>query len=179
MARQRFAKGLAAFLSFLTPEDKVLDLDYGQGNYSRQFVEHGLNVISFDSTGVPLPSGESRLEIIHGSPFEAPLPYRTFRGIWARDIFIHLDSVQLTERLGQCADWLAVGGVLYFCLLEGEGEKIIHESLPTGVRTRKIVYYRAAYLDDLLQSLDCPAVLAWYEEQSDRRWMHIIAQRKR
>ena len=76
-------------------------------------------------------------------------------------------------------DWLEIGGLLYFCMMEGEGVKIVRDQMAPAAQAKILCYYQPAELEYLLQSINCPAVEAWYDRQTDKKWIHVIAKRKK
>jgi len=178
MNKLRFQRGFDGFVKHLQSGDKVLDFNYSSGLYAKLFFEKGLEVIAFDKN--PLGHDKSPYaEILNKDPMEAVLPFRSFNGVWITDSLTGLSKDTLPLVISQCVDWLTVTGSLYLCMLEGDGEKVVQQQLPTGIKTKRIVYYQPEEIDQILNYFDCPAVEAWYENNLDRRWIHILAQRKR
>ena len=124
------------------------------------------------------PVVDNRIKMQCKSLEELSLPYRTFNGIWAADSLIGIARDQLSIHVSQFVDWLKVGGVLSFCMLEGEGYKVIKEQSPLGgVIEKKLVYYLPSQIENLLYSVGCPATEAWYESHGNRRFIQVLAKR--
>lgn len=178
MNELRFQRGFDGFVKHLQSGDKVLDFNYNHARYTKLFFEKGLEVIAFDKN----PLGQEKspyAEVLNKEPMEAVLPFRSFSGLWIADSLTGMPKDLLPSAISQCVDWLTIRGVLYLCMFEGDGEKVMQLQLPTGIETKRIVYYQPEEIDQILNYFECPAIDAWYENNLDRRWIHILAQRKK
>ncbi len=179
MQIKRFQKALDLFFQHI-PEypGKVLDIEYGHGEYTKEFETKGYEVVVLDPQRYSLqdPRPEER-EVIFSELEEISLPYRTMAGIWAKDKLISKSKDAIVEYISQFVDWLEVEGILHFCLLEGEGYKVVEEHLPTGIKTVKQYYYSPVEVEGIIQAAGAVTIEAWYEQQGGKNWIHVIAKR--
>lgn len=179
MQPKRFQQAFDKLKQNLPEQGKILDLDYGHGDYTRMFEQLGFEVVALDPQGYAQfeKHPESR-EMHYLAVSEISLPYRTISAIWAKDVLTTLSKDEFQRYLSQFIDWLEVGGVMHFCLLEGEGYKIVEEHLPTGISTVKQYYYSPIEVELAIQNADGITLDAWYEQQGGKNWIHVIAQRQ-
>jgi hypothetical protein len=179
MQKRRFQKALDLFFKHL-PEypGKVLDIEYGHGEYTKEFEAKGYEVVVLDPQRYSLqdPQKEER-EVIFSELEEVSLPYRTMSGIWIKDKLISKSKDAIIEYLSQFVDWLEVEGVMHFCLPEGEGYKLVEEHLPTGIHKTKQYFYSPVEVEKVIQLAGAQTVDAWYEQQGGKNWIHVIAKR--
>jgi len=177
----RYEKALNKFLHLLPDTGKVIDLQTRQDTYAKVFAqyEHEVYVVQSPHILVPLlQSTNKELIIPIDEDFDDIIfPYRTINGIWASKSFINFDKDNFVHQLSRLSDWLADDGVMYLCLLEGEGQKQIVENTPYRTVKRSIYYYLPEELESILLQADYTILDAWYEKQLDRRWIHVMIQK--
>ena len=173
----KYSKGLERFSSLLPFNSPVVDISQGHGLYAALFKKNGHKVtLVYDDDQHQFPI-DGQLEVITRAINSVIMPFRTIGGIWAEKALLNLPADKLKVLLGQFIDWLQVGGLIYFVLPDGEGYKLVTEQGMAGQKQNLIVYYNPQQIEEILADLQYQPVDAWYQLESDRRWIHLIAKR--
>lgn len=155
----------------------ILEFEPGQGLYSRQLAGRGYEIIGIHPLNQPVIENPCLSEIHQKNPEEILFPYQHFGGIWAPSCLLGLDEAKAITRLSLFYDWLSREGILYFCVPEGEGHKVVTEHTPAGKKDKIVVYYNPEQLDDMLRQGGFNVIEAFREQRTDRAWLHVIAKR--
>lgn len=159
----RFQRGLEQFCSALPDKPVVVDVNPGRGEYT-------------DAVLGRYP--QAKITAARRAPDDIHLPYRTAHGVWISDRFVAMTPKQALSELNMVWEWLVPGGVVYFCVLEGEGYKLLKEE-GTGIAgpTTLQTYYQPHELEELAAKAGFIVKDAWRAAVSDRPFIHVLAQR--
>ncbi|MBR9683779.1 class I SAM-dependent methyltransferase [Candidatus Woesearchaeota archaeon] len=105
---------------------KILDLGCGSGDHSLYYKNKGLDVTSIDLSEEMLELCKEKglntyLMDIENLEFKS----ESFDGIWAVTSLLHIPKSRLTEVIKNLNLLLKSEGILYVCVKEGKGEKLI------------------------------------------------------
>jgi len=179
MKQLRYAQGLDRFCKLLPFNAHVVDISNGHGVYANRFAEneYRVTVVQSDPDCAIIDEGE-RIKVVRRPLDLVIMPFRTIAGIWAEKRLGCLSKDKLNVFLGQFIDWLQIGGIIYFVVAEGEGYKLTTERGLAGQKHKLVVYHTPEEIEIILQNFQYKTVDAWYENESDRRWIHVIAKRQ-
>ena len=112
----------------LLPGKKILDLGCGAGDHAYYFSKQGLQLTCVDlSTEMIKLCKEKGLNAhimdIEDLKFEA----NNFDGIWAVTSLLHIPKLGLPSLINKLWKILKKNGILYVCVKEGEGERLIED----------------------------------------------------
>jgi SAM-dependent methyltransferase len=113
------------FLPLVKAGGRILDAGSGSGRDTAAFLRKGYKVDAFDSspqlaalstefTGIP--TRILRLQEFDGAPI--------YDGVWACASLLHVPKDELEDALGRLIRALRPGGVLYFSVKHGTGERL-------------------------------------------------------
>lgn len=142
------------FLSYLSPNDKLLDIGCGPGRDASYFVEKG-----FDVTGIDISSKMIQLarEEVPNATFELmdieemTFPENHFDAVWASASLLHVPKDKINSILKQIQRFVKEGGIIYLSLKKGEGETLTPDHRYGGVK-KFWAYYQEEELLSLLKN---------------------------
>jgi hypothetical protein len=163
MSGLRFQRGLDQFCSALPDNPTMVDVNPGRGEYT-------------DAVLGQRP--QAKIISVRRSPDEIHVPYRSVHGVWISDRFVAMTSKQALSELNLFWEWLIPGGNIYFCVLEGEGYKLLRKggTGQSGLTTLQ-TYYQPHELEELAAKAGFIVKDAWRAAVSDRPFIHVMAQR--
>lgn len=176
-AALRYARDLEAFLSHVPADGAMVDCDAGRGDYTSRLLRLERLVYAYDyrvEHGGLLPSG---LKPIASIDHHAPIAHRTCAGVWASHTLQSVPRASFVQNLAVFVDWLTPGGIVAFCLRQGEGEKRVEEQSIAGTTTRTIVLYAPAEVELLVRQCGLRTLDAWLGGSVEARTLHVIAQK--
>lgn len=116
-----------AFLSYLAPNSKILDLGCGPGRDAKFFVERGHKVVGVDISSqmvalarVSVPTAEfiiSDIESLNLTP-------ESVDAIWASSSLLHVSKQAMPGVLANIYRSLKPGGIFYVSMKKGTGEEL-------------------------------------------------------
>ncbi|MEM6941688.1 MAG: class I SAM-dependent methyltransferase [Pseudomonadota bacterium] len=111
-----------AFCATCPPGGHVLDLGCGPGNYSRLFVEAGLQVTAIDASQ-EMASRAAKIEGITArqATFDDVTEEGVYDGIWANFSLLHAPRADLPRHLAALHRALKPGGILFIGMKTGTG----------------------------------------------------------
>lgn len=158
--RLRFHDGLERFCSGLPEKPVLVDVNPGRGEYSEALLH-------------AFP--QAKLSTVRKPPADIYIPYRTVHGIWISDRFISIAPRDMMNELNLFWEWLVPGGIAYFCVLEGEGYKLLQGQ---GSAARVLqTYYQPQDLEQMVAQAGFLAKDAWRTVMNERPYIHLIIQR--
>src|SRR3989344_5408627 len=113
------------FISLL-PGKNILDLGCGSGDHSLLFKQQGLEVSAIDiSQEMVRLTREKDIEAEIMDIEQLTFAPESFDGIWAVTSLLHIPKAALPGVIKNLHKILKHGGILYVCVKEGEGEKMV------------------------------------------------------
>jgi len=107
---------------------KILDLGCGSGDHSDFFSKQGLDVISIDISEEMVKLGKEKgLNVFVMDIEDLKFENNTFDGIWAVTSLLHLPKTKISRVIDKLYSILKSKGILYICVKEGEGERLIED----------------------------------------------------
>ena len=120
--------------------NKILDLGCGSGDHSIYFKERGFDVTAIDlSEEMIRLCKEKGLNAFVKDIEDLDFEDKSFDGIWAVTSLLHIPKSKLHKVIKKLNHILKDGGVLYVCVKEGEGEKMIKDK--SGNTSRFFAFY--------------------------------------
>lgn len=175
----RFAEPLNKFLSRLPVKGLLLEIESGQGLYSRAFTQAGYSLVNIESPHAVFQNKNPYALDTHNKEItDVLVSYRSLSGIWAHETLSQRKRDNCTRALERFHEWLLPAGILYFCMPEGEGDKVITIQSVQGPIKKTQAYYTAEELMALLEYVDFKVLDAWREIKGDRSLLHVLAKRR-
>jgi len=111
------------------PSGHILDMGCGFGEHSLYFQEKGFEVTAIDLSRTMVDKAKSiGVNAIIMDMEHMDLPQNMFDGIWAVTSLLHIPKDKVDKIFSDMHSLLKKDGILYVCVKEGIGEKIIKES---------------------------------------------------
>lgn len=163
------------FLSTLPPRGRVLDAGCGSGRDLRVFVDRGFRASGIDASqslvNIAQAFSGARCSVmrIEEMSFSAE-----FDGVWACASLLHLPRVVLPTAIARIHAALALGGVLFASVQEGNGEGIASDG-------RYFAYFSLSEFTDIVSGGNFEVESAWLTEDvlgrsdSQPRWINVLA----
>jgi ubiquinone/menaquinone biosynthesis C-methylase UbiE len=126
------------FISFLPNGARVLDVGCGTGTDSIYLEKNGLNVEGIDLSKAMIKIAKERAPQIKFKIMDMrclKYPDNSFDGIFVAYSLIHIPAKDVKKTLEELKRVLKVGGIAYFALQEGKGEKFLKEPLNQRYKT--------------------------------------------
>ena len=116
------------FLELLQGKD-VLDLGCGAGDHSVYFSQQGLNVTCIDLSDemIKLCNQKGFKKAFVMDIEKLDFENNSFDGIWATASLLHIPKAKIDGVMRSLHSLLRSNGVLYVCVKEGEGEKLMDD----------------------------------------------------
>lgn len=122
------------FISVL-PGKNILDLGCGGGDHSAYFVSQRLDVVAADISGGMARIAKSRgIRTVIMDMENLGFQDDAFDGIWAVTSLLHVPKSELPGVVRNLSYLLKQNGVIYSCVKEGEGERMIVDKLNPSTR---------------------------------------------
>ncbi|MAH42546.1 hypothetical protein CL614_02370 [archaeon] len=110
----------------LIPGKKILDLGSGGGDHAQYFSTKGLDVTCIDLSSKMIDLCKAKgLKSFVMDIEDLKFKNESFDGIWAVTSLLHVEKHNLPRVIVKLHDILRNNGILYVCVKEGTGEKII------------------------------------------------------
>lgn len=107
---------------------KILDLGCGGGDHAQYFKEQELDVTAIDLSEEMIKICKQKgLNAIQMDIEKLEFEDNAFDGIWAVTSLLHVPKTKIDSVLQKLNKILKKEGILYVCLKEGEGEKMIND----------------------------------------------------
>lgn len=133
-----FSEKFSAQMDFERPEfntfmgllsgNKVLDVGCGSGDHMSYFQKKGLDVMGIDLSkefvNICVQKG---LNVIQMDMEQMNFEKESFDGIWAVTSLLHVPKINLGNILKKFNNILTSNGVIYICLIEGDGEGFLKD----------------------------------------------------
>lgn len=163
------------FLQYLEEGDTILDLGCGSGRDSLAFYALGYDVTPLDASEEMCKLAEihTGLEVLQMTYEEMGFD-DVFDGIWGCGALVHVPEKELPGILGQIADALHQGGILYLSVKEGDFEGFRGERYfcdYTDERLRRILKEEGRF--EVLKTWITDDV----RRDSDTRWLNMLAKK--
>src|SRR3989344_163737 len=137
----------------LLPGKYILDLGCGSGDHSLLFKQQGLEVSAIDiSQEMVRLTREKGIEAEIMDIEQLTFALESFDGIWAVTSLLHIPKAALPGVIKNLHKILKHGGILYVCVKEGEGEKMVVDNAD-GTTERFFSFWQLEELRALFFSL--------------------------
>ena len=156
--RNVIVESAAEFAYFLNPESTILVLGAGDGRDAEIFSKLGHRAIMLDYCSAMLSLARRRLpfgEAVKADFRNLPFTLSAFDGAWASACLYHVRKSSLPHVISRVFETLRPGGVFYFNLRSGVGEKLDPHprSFPVG-GARFYAFYSKSEVLDLVSRFD-------------------------
>ncbi len=125
-----------AFLSYLLPNSRILDLGCGPGRDSKYFVEQGHKVVGADISAHMIDLARevvSQAEFIVSDIESLVLEKESFDAVWASASLLHVSKQAMPGVLTNLYRSLKPGGIFYVSMKKGMGEELKADERYGGV----------------------------------------------
>jgi SAM-dependent methyltransferase len=182
-ARETVDERILAYAAALGPGARVLEIGSGGGRDARALEEAGLSVRRTDvSPGfVELMRADGLaadvLDPLTDDLDDPDRPGTPYDGVWANASLLHVDRGDLPVVLRRLADATAPGGVLRFCVKEGDGTLWSRHGHVAG--PRRFTYWRAEPLASVARASgwDVESVEAYVGTSGEQTWLDVSARK--
>ena len=167
------------FISNLTGLE-VLDVGCGPGRDSKYFSEHGLTVTGIDLTDKFIHMASQNVpaaKFILMDMRQLDFPADSFAGIWACASFLHLPKKDAPATLLGFKNVLKTGGLLYFSVKQGEGEKFVAKEEYRG-QTKFFAFYTLLELQKLFAATGLEIIQTSQDVKKNNTWINIFARKQ-
>ncbi len=154
MAKLETERKAKAFLSYLQPGVKILDIGCGPGRDAKYFTDLGFQVTGIDIS-------EKMIELAQktapGATFcvmdseEMQFPSASFDAVWASASLLHSPKDRFVQILEQMRSFVKEDGIIYLSMKQGDGEVFEEDARYGGVK-KFWSYYQEQELLSLLQT---------------------------
>jgi|SRR3989344_2746399 len=147
------------FIDLLSEKD-ILDLGCGAGDHSDYFVKQGLNVICIDISKEMIKlCNKKGLNASVMDIEDLKFTPESFDGIWAVTSLLHIPKTKIHLVIDKLYQILKKNGILYVCVKEGEGERLIQDMVLNSQR-----FFSFWRKEELLKMFDKNFHLVEYRE---------------
>jgi ubiquinone/menaquinone biosynthesis C-methylase UbiE/galactitol-specific phosphotransferase system IIB component len=130
--------------------EKILDLGCGSGDHSQYFKEKGLDVTAVDLSEEMIKlCKEKGLKAFIKDIEQLDFEEKTFDGIWAVTSLLHIPKIKIKKVIEKLNNILKDEGILYVCVKEGEGERLIEDE--SGNTSRFFAFWKE---DELIKMFE-------------------------
>lgn len=175
-------KRLENFIDLLTDKGQVLDVGCGCGRDTKYLMDHGVKTIGIDLSKRTIE--EARRYVPDASFLVMDmrkLPYEdeSFSGILAMASIFHVPKKELPDLFAEFNRVLKDQGLLYFCVMEGKGEKIVKKSVAVkDMGPRFYAFYEREELKELLQKAGFKLRHTFIDEDFGVDWLNFYARKE-
>ena len=136
------------FTKNLQPNSKILDAGCGSGRDSLFFLNHGFQVVAFDSCKelTEIASKAINHPVLH-LKFKDLTFENEFDAVWCMASLLHLDKKEFPHALQKCINAVKPNGLLFISLKKGFGTNV-------DDKNRFFSYYQEDELKTILQELN-------------------------
>ena len=121
----------------LLPAGRILDVGCGTGRDAILFTQAGYDYVGIDLSDKMLEQARRsvpRAMFRKMSMYSLDFPFHSFDGFWASASLLHVPKKNLGIVLAEIRKVVKPGGIGFFAMKEGEGEKMIRGKLPGDER---------------------------------------------
>lgn len=115
----------------LLPHGKIADIGCGGGRDAVLFTEAGYDYVGVDISEEMLSAARELVptaNFIRGSVYELNFPSKSLDGFWAAASVLHIPKNKATLALQEIRRVTRLGGIGFFSMKEGEGERMVGNS---------------------------------------------------
>ena len=115
----------------LLPGKEVIDIGCGWGRDAQLFIKSGYNYLGIDLSQKMIEQAKRltpNAQFLKMNMYSLDLPNHHFDGIWAVASLLHIPKKNLEEALKEIRRIVKPGGIGFFTMKEGEGEKMVFRS---------------------------------------------------
>jgi len=159
---------------------RILDIGCGPGRDSNYFSNKGLEVIGIDLSEELLkiarknsPNSEFYIRDMRNLDFES----ESFDGIWACSSFLHVPYKDAELTLRGFNRILRKDGLMFLCVLEGEGEKM-EKTSKFEKYDRFFAYYTKDSIESLIKSADFDLIKSEVEVKPRGNWINLFCRKR-
>lgn len=159
------------FASLIIPGGKILDLGCAAGRDSLYFKSAGFHVIGVDLSEKLLSIArkkDPKIEFIKQDIRKLTFSVRSFDGIWACAVLLHLKRKEAYKALNDIYKLLKPNGILFIMIKIGTGEKDITEKLSSG-KSRHFTLFQTSEIRKQLEETGFK-IVEFYQWNSRDRW---------
>lgn len=160
--------------------NKIIDIGCGPGRDAKYFHELGFNVTGIDLSKKLLKilkNNSSGLELCLADMRNLNFKDDCFDGIWACASFLHIPKKHAKSTLQEFYRILKPNGLMFICVLEGEGENLV-KTPRFGKQKRFFADYSISKFEDLIQSADFTIIKKIIEPKKEVTWINVFARPK-
>lgn len=160
--------------------NRILDVGCGHGRDASYFSEKGFDVVGIDLSEELLktarensPKSRFYLMDMRHLDFYSNL----FDGIWACSSFLHVPYKDAESTLKGFNRVLKPEGLMFLCVLEGEGEKM-EKTMKFQEYERFFAYYSKDRIEDLMDKADFNVINCEVEEKPRGSWINLFCRKR-
>jgi len=159
---------------------RILDIGCGPGRDAAYFSEKGFEVVGIDLSEELLkiarknsPNLEFYIQDMRNLGFEPD----SFDGIWACSSFMHAPYKDARSTLRGFNRILKPDGLMFLCVLEGEGERM--EKTPRFFEdNRFFAYYSEECIESLIDNADFRTISCEVEAKPRGNWINLFCRKR-
>jgi len=158
----------------LLPSGKIIDLGCGNGRDAPVLIDRGYQYVGVDISGEMLELAREFAPgalFLKGDIYDLDFPFGTFDGFWAPAVLLHMPKNKVAAALKEISRITKRGGIGFFAMKEGQGEKLIRKSEQDK---RFYAFYRQGEFTDILEKSGFE-VLKAYRDHKGTETVWIIA----
>lgn len=178
-----WVEGTNKFISFLKPDDSVLDVGCGGGTKAKYLIDRGLEVTGIDFAENLIAI--AKREVPTGSflvmdAYDLDTLAETFDAVFAQAFLLHVPKRDAPEMLGKFAAKLRPGGYLYIAVKEvkpGQPEEEERTERDYGYEYRRFFsYFTLPELEGHTRHMGLETAYSEITHSGNSRWIQLISQ---
>ncbi len=170
---------LTQFVSYLEKGAKIVDMGCGSGKDVEYLSEEGFDVLGVDyskemvdEAQERVPNGKFSVMDMRNLTFDND----TFDGIWCCASIFHIPKEHIPEVLTKFRDILKKDGVMFICVQEGEGERLV-EYHQSNNMPRFFAFYKQSEFEELLENAGFKILNSYTEDDDNDTWINIFCKK--
>jgi len=135
----------------LLPGKEVIDIGCGWGRDAQLFIKLGCNYLGIDLSQKMLEQAKKltpNAQFLKMSMYSLDLPSGHFDGVWAVASLLHIPKKNLEEVLKEIRRVVKPGGIGFFTMKEGDGEKMVFRA-----RSKNGLFFAYYHLNEFSDAL--------------------------
>ncbi len=179
--KESFEERLDNFIKLLSDKTLVLDVGCGCGRDTKYLNEHGIKTIGIDLSKETIKQARKLVPnttFIQMDMRKLNFEDAKFSGIFAMASIFHIPKSQIPGLLAEFRRVLKNKGLLYICVMKGQGEKIVEKSAAVDIMgPRFFAFYNTKELIDLLDLAGFKTVYTFIDKYLEVDWLNIYVQK--
>ncbi|HIH13286.1 TPA: class I SAM-dependent methyltransferase [Candidatus Woesearchaeota archaeon] len=170
-------KDLTDFFISHLKGNKILDIGCAGGRDAEYFHDQGFDVTGIDFTEKFIEIAEKivpKAKFIEMDMRDLNFKDEEFDGIWCCAAFLHIPKSQAGKTLEGFRRVLKNRGLLYLCVKQGQGEKMVSKAEYLG-NAKFYAFYQEDEFKKLIQNAGFSIIKSSVNERKDNIWINVFA----